>query len=73
MCADKSWARPLVALAGWTDAFLERILMSVTLLRDEVEQRRFTVQPFKMVSSAKARFNEVRRGLLHLAQYEYHA
>ncbi|PNW71078.1 hypothetical protein CHLRE_17g745697v5 [Chlamydomonas reinhardtii] len=58
VCADKSWARPLVALAGWTDAFLERILMSVTLLRDEVEQRRFTVQPFKMVSSAKARFNE---------------
>ncbi|KAG2431059.1 hypothetical protein HYH02_013490 [Chlamydomonas schloesseri] len=58
VCTDKSWARPLVALAGWTDAFLERILMSVTLLRDEVEQRRFTVQPFKMVSSAKARFNE---------------
>ncbi|KXZ52675.1 hypothetical protein GPECTOR_9g721 [Gonium pectorale] len=60
-CGPRSWLRPVSSLAGWTDSFLERILMSVTLVRDEVEQRRFAVQPFKLVASAKARFNQAGR------------
>lgn len=37
-CGDKAWARPLTDLLGWTDAFLDRILMTVILVRDEVRQ-----------------------------------
>ncbi|KXZ52674.1 hypothetical protein GPECTOR_9g720 [Gonium pectorale] len=59
-CSEASWLSRLSSLAGWTDSFLERILMSVTLVRDEVEQRRFAVQPFKLVASAKARFNQAQ-------------
>ncbi len=63
VCSSGSWAHPVASAAGWVDNFLDRILMSVHLLRDEVEQRRFIVQPFKLVESAKARLNEVgRRG-----------
>ncbi|GIM10649.1 hypothetical protein Vretimale_14246 [Volvox reticuliferus] len=58
VCSSSSWARRFASTVGWVDSFLDRILMSVHLLRDEVEQRRFMVQPFKLVSSVKARFNE---------------
>ncbi|GLI71569.1 hypothetical protein VaNZ11_016833 [Volvox africanus] len=58
VCSSSSWARRFASAVGWVDSFLDRILMSVHLLRDEVEQRRFMVQPFKLVSSAKARLNE---------------
>ncbi|GFR49260.1 hypothetical protein Agub_g11278, partial [Astrephomene gubernaculifera] len=58
VCGSRSWVRPLSSAAGWQDSFLDRILMSVHLLRDEVEQRRFSVQPFKLVASAKARINQ---------------
>ncbi|GLC50722.1 hypothetical protein PLESTB_000412200 [Pleodorina starrii] len=58
VCGSSSWVRPFASTAGWVDSFLDRILMSVHLLRDEVEQRRFSIQPFKLVSSAKARLNE---------------
>lgn len=36
---------------GWVDAFIERMLMTVILVKDEVEQMRFAVQPFSMVAS----------------------
>lgn len=62
VCGPGSWVRPLASAAGWVDSFLDRILMSVHLLRDEVEQRRFSMQPFKLVASAKARLNEVGDG-----------
>ncbi|KAG2492963.1 hypothetical protein HYH03_008870 [Edaphochlamys debaryana] len=57
-CNPNSWTGKFSTAAGFTDSFLDRILMSVNLLRDEVEQRRFAVQPFKLVSSAKAHFDE---------------
>ncbi len=60
VCGPRSWGRPLAAAAGWTDSFLDRVLMSVQLLRDEVEQRRFVRPPHAVVASAKARYDEVR-------------
>ncbi|KAF5830177.1 hypothetical protein DUNSADRAFT_14931 [Dunaliella salina] len=50
VCGENSWFRPLSDLLGWREAFLDRILMSVLLVRDEVEQGRFAVQPFQLVS-----------------------
>ncbi|EFJ41032.1 hypothetical protein VOLCADRAFT_99063 [Volvox carteri f. nagariensis] len=61
VCSSSSWIRSLASAAGWVDSFLDRILMSVHLLRDELEQRRFSVRPFKLVASAKARLNEAGR------------
>ncbi|KAG2452092.1 hypothetical protein HYH02_003127 [Chlamydomonas schloesseri] len=51
VCGERSWLRLASELVGWTDAFLDRMLMAVTLLRDEVEQGRFVVQPLSMVAS----------------------
>ena len=50
-CGDKAWARPLTDLLGWTDAFLDRILMTVILVRDEVEHSRFRGGRLPMPSS----------------------
>uniref|UniRef100_A0A6S8KGU1 Protein ENHANCED DISEASE RESISTANCE 2 C-terminal domain-containing protein n=1 Tax=Dunaliella tertiolecta TaxID=3047 RepID=A0A6S8KGU1_DUNTE len=50
VCGEHSWLRPMSDLLGWREAFLDRILMSVLLVRDEVEQGRFAVQPFQLVS-----------------------
>ena len=36
VCGDASWAKPMADALGWTDAFLDRILMNVILIRDEV-------------------------------------
>ncbi|GIL85950.1 hypothetical protein Vretifemale_14471 [Volvox reticuliferus] len=52
VCGERSWFRLAADLAGWTDAFLDRMLMAVTLLRDEVEQARFVVQPLSMMASS---------------------
>eukprot|EP00798_Chlamydomonas_sp_ICE-L_P012258 gene12258-15404_t len=43
--------KPAADLLGWTDAFLDRILMSVTLIRDEVEHSRFLARPFSMLET----------------------
>ncbi|KAI8473368.1 MAG: hypothetical protein J3K34DRAFT_375550, partial [Monoraphidium minutum] len=48
---DGSWLRPLADAIGWVDAYVERMLMAVILVKDEIEQRRFLVQPFAMLSS----------------------
>ncbi|KAG1665198.1 hypothetical protein FOA52_002599 [Chlamydomonas sp. UWO 241] len=50
-CGDRSWVRPLADAAGWTDAFLDRILMSVILVRDEVEHSRFKLKPLSLLTS----------------------
>ncbi len=36
MCGERSWLRLVSQAAGWTNAFLDRLLMAVILLRDEV-------------------------------------
>ncbi|GFH06535.1 DUF1336 domain-containing protein [Haematococcus lacustris] len=53
-CGEHSWFRPISDLMGWREAFLERMLMSVVLVRDEVEQSRFAVQPFQLISGLPA-------------------
>ena len=50
-CGDKSWARPFADALGWTDAFLDRILMTVILIRDEVEHSRFSLKPLSLLNS----------------------
>ncbi|GLC71676.1 hypothetical protein PLESTF_001148300 [Pleodorina starrii] len=52
VCGERSWLRLASDLVGWTDAFLDRMLMAVTLLRDEVEQGRFVVQPLSMMATS---------------------
>lgn len=44
VCGDKSWFRPISDALGWTDAFLDRILMTVILVRDDVEHSRFRLE-----------------------------
>ncbi|GFR41631.1 hypothetical protein Agub_g2358 [Astrephomene gubernaculifera] len=58
VCGERSWLRLGADLVGWTDAFLDRMLMAVTLLRDEVEQGRFVVQPLSMVASSRVKERE---------------
>ncbi|KAJ9521560.1 hypothetical protein QJQ45_008851 [Haematococcus lacustris] len=53
-CGEHSWFRPFVDLMGWREAFLEQMLMSVVLVRDEVEQGRFAVQPFQLITRLPA-------------------
>jgi hypothetical protein len=53
-CGDASWFRFAADAMGWVDAYVERMLMSVILVKDEVEQSRFMHSPFKMLSSAEA-------------------
>ena len=48
---DKSWTRPFADAFGWTDAFLDRILMTVILIRDEVEHSRFSLKPLSLLTS----------------------
>jgi hypothetical protein len=62
---ERSWLRPLLDALGWVDAYIERMLMAVILVKDEIEQRRFLVQPFMMLSEAAApprRHRRRRRG-----------
>ncbi|GLI71097.1 hypothetical protein VaNZ11_016166 [Volvox africanus] len=63
VCGERSWFRLASDLAGWTDAFLDRMLMAVTLLRDEVEQARFVVQPLSMMASSSRAKDRDRDGL----------
>ncbi len=52
VCGDSSSAS-LGGLLGWTDAFLDRILCNVNLVRDEVEHSCFVDRPMaKMPSTA---------------------
>lgn len=44
-CGERSASRPLADALGWRDAFLDHILLAPLLLRDAVEQARFTVKP----------------------------
>lgn len=48
---ERSWLRPAADALGWVDAYVERMLMAVILVKDEIEQRRFLVQPFAMLSN----------------------
>jgi hypothetical protein len=50
-CGEDSWFKPIADAFGWVDAYVERMLMAVILVKDEVEQRRFLVQPFTMLGS----------------------
>ena len=52
VCGDQSWMRPFADALGWTDAFLDRILMTVILIRDEVEHSRFSLKPLSLIASA---------------------
>ena len=52
VCGDASWAKPVADALGWTDAFLDRILMTVILIRDEVEHSRFSLKPLSLIASA---------------------
>lgn len=54
-CAPGSWFRPLSDCLGWTDAFVDRILMSIQLVRDEVEHRGFVSTPFAVTGAPQAR------------------
>ncbi|WIA14192.1 hypothetical protein OEZ85_002731 [Tetradesmus obliquus] len=49
---ERSWLRPFADALGWVDAYVERMLMAVILVKDEVEQRKFMVQPFSMLTGA---------------------
>ncbi|MEW5301210.1 MAG: hypothetical protein WDW36_004084 [Sanguina aurantia] len=51
--SERSWLRGPSRQAGLVDAFLDRILMSIILVRDEVEHKRFSVQPFSLLASNK--------------------
>eukprot|EP00775_Hariotina_reticulata_P008904 gene8904-9081_t len=51
---ERSWLRPFADALGWVDAYVERMLMAVILVKDEVEQRRFLVQPFSILSNQTA-------------------
>lgn len=67
MCGDNSWLRPFADALGWTDAFLDRILMTVILVRDEVEHSRFVLDWQQVLSEraagdGPAAADEVRRG-----------
>lgn len=67
MCGDNSWLRPFADALGWTDAFLDRILMTVILVRDEVEHSRFVLDWQQVLSEREAgdgpaAADEVRRG-----------
>lgn len=53
--SERSWMRGPSQQAGLVDAFLDRILMSIILVRDEVEHKRFAVQPFSLLASNKVR------------------
>jgi hypothetical protein len=33
---ERSWLRPLLDALGWVDAYIERMLMAVILVKDEV-------------------------------------
>jgi len=50
-CGRRALTRPFADAFGWTDAFLDRILMSVILVRDEVEHSRFKLKPLSMVAA----------------------
>ncbi|KAG2483121.1 hypothetical protein HYH03_018011 [Edaphochlamys debaryana] len=58
-CGERSWLRLVSEAVGWTNAFLDNMLMAVTLLRDEVEQGRFVVQPLNMVAGSKPKERDV--------------
>ncbi|KAG1665609.1 hypothetical protein FOA52_003256 [Chlamydomonas sp. UWO 241] len=48
-CGDKSFLRPMSHASGMVDAFLERILMSVLLVRNEVEASKFVLEWQKLI------------------------
>mmetsp|Transcript_6312 Transcript_6312/g.13904 ORF Transcript_6312/g.13904 Transcript_6312/m.13904 type:complete len:915 (+) Transcript_6312:68-2812(+) len=54
VCSDCSWLRPFADLMGWTDAFLDRMLMTVMLVRDAVEHSRFKEPPFLVATNSQA-------------------
>ena len=60
VCGDQSWMRPFADALGWTDAFLDRILMTVILIRDEVEHSRFSLKPLSLITSAGSEAERVR-------------
>jgi hypothetical protein len=35
---ERSWLRPILDALGWVDAYVERMLMAVILVKDEVSQ-----------------------------------
>lgn len=35
---ERSWLRPFAAALGWVDAYIERMLMAVILVKDEVSR-----------------------------------
>ncbi|KAG1680323.1 hypothetical protein FOA52_015413 [Chlamydomonas sp. UWO 241] len=53
-CGDRAWVRPFADMLGWTDAFLDRILMSVILVRDVVEHSRFVLKPLSLLATTGA-------------------
>ncbi|MEW5316109.1 MAG: hypothetical protein WDW38_007495 [Sanguina aurantia] len=59
-CSPASWLRPLSDSLGWTDAFVDRILMSIQLVRDEVEHRGFVSTPFAVTGTQERRKGPAR-------------
>ncbi|GAX78760.1 hypothetical protein CEUSTIGMA_g6197.t1 [Chlamydomonas eustigma] len=61
VCGDNSWGRPFADLFGWKDAFLDRILMNVILVRDEVEHSCYVERPMAdMLPTASHRFEDAK-------------
>ncbi len=54
ICGRRSWLYPMVKALGVVDSFVDRMLMSVILVRDEVELQRFVVKPFTCFSTTAA-------------------
>lgn len=50
-CSDSSMFGSWSGAFGMTEAFVERMLMSVILIKDEVEHSKFKVQPFTVIST----------------------
>lgn len=46
--SPNSYSRPLVSFLGFQEDFMKRILMSVMLIKDQVEYRRYSLPPFTL-------------------------
>lgn len=48
LLSPSGWNRPVVSFLGFNEAFMKRILMSLMLIKDQVEYRRYSLPPFTL-------------------------
>lgn len=66
---ERSWLRPFADALGWVDAYVERMLMAVILVKDEVSGRCKTAAQATLWRQASAVHHEVP----HTEQAPFHA